>query len=517
MTQSLVSRRSVLVGAGGLFVADALHRTALGQERSELRVAQPWEIKSLQPIDSGYVYSRSGITETLVAVEPDGRLVPGLAESWQASGDGLTWRVRLRLNVVFHDGRPMTVDAAKASYDNLLSKSLYLSKAGVTSVTADGDTLVFTLGKPFGPFPAYLIDNSAPVLAPSAFDDAGDVKALIGTGPYKLREARVPRFLIVERNNAYWGEVGAFETVRIEAVKNGETRGNIAVAGDADLVFNIPAPSISRVENSGAMRVDRLIIPRVHILMLNVGKPQFANQRTRLALNMAINRAGIAASIMRNPDLAATQYFAPPLSQWHFDDMEPHRFDVVAANALLDEAGWTVGSDGIRVKGGARFAGTLRTFPNRPELPVIAEALQAQFKEIGFDLSISVGEWTAIYEGQKDGTLDLGLSSRNLIFVPDPIATVATDFTLDEPIYDAVGTTNWKNQAIRNHVADYYVTSSPEEQAHLRREIAEIIHEEVPLLPVVWYEQIIAVNTRIDGFISDPFEQRYFLEKITLS
>ncbi len=57
----------------------------------------------------------------------------------------------------------------------------------------------------------------------------------------------------------------------------------------------------------------------------------------------------------------------------------------------------------------------------------------------------------------------------------------------------------------------------PEEQAHLRREIAEIIHEEVPLLPVVWYEQIIAVNTRIDGFISDPFEQRYFLEKITLS
>ncbi len=81
MAQSLVSRRSVLVGAGGLFVAGALHRTALGQERSELRVVQPWEIKSFQPVDTGFIYSRSGITETLVAVEPDGRLVPGLAES----------------------------------------------------------------------------------------------------------------------------------------------------------------------------------------------------------------------------------------------------------------------------------------------------------------------------------------------------------------------------------------------------------------------------------------------------
>ncbi len=517
MTQSLVSRRSVLVGTGGLFVAGALHRTALGQERSELRVVQPWEIKSLQPVDTGFIYSRSGLTETLVAVMPDGRLVPSLAESWQTSDDGLTWRFRLRPNVVFHDGSPMTADAVKASYDNLLSKSVYLPQAGITSVTTDGDTLVFTLKKPFGPLPAYLVDNSAPVLAPSAFDDAGQVKTIIGTGPFILREHQLPRFLIAERNKAYWGKVGAFETVRIEMVKNGETRGNIAVAGDADLVFNIPAPSIKRIASSGAMHVDRLIMPRLHFLMINVAKPQFADRRTRLALSMAIDRTGIASGIMRNPDLAATQYFPPTLSQWYFDDMKPHGFDVAAANKLLDEAGWTVGPNGIRVKEGILFKGTLRTFPNRPELPVICEALQSQFKKIGLDLSIRVSEWTEIYEEQKNGTLDLALSSRNVAFVPDPISTVSVDFTRDEPLYDLMGVTNWKNQDIRNYVKAYYVTSSSQEQAQLRRKIAEIIHNEVPVLPVVWYEQIVAVNNRITGFITDPLEQRYFLEEITLS
>ena len=85
----------------------------------------------------------------------------------------------------------MTADAVKASYDNLLSKSVYLPKAGVTSVTADEDTLVFTLKRPFGPFPAYLVDNSAPVLAPSSFDDTGDVKALVDQAAFSSR-ARCP-------------------------------------------------------------------------------------------------------------------------------------------------------------------------------------------------------------------------------------------------------------------------------------------------------------------------------------
>ena len=80
-----------------------------------------------------------------------------------------------------------------------------------------------------------------------------------------------------------------------------------------------------------------------------------------------------------------------------------------------------------------------------------------------------------------------------------------------------MGVTNWKNQDIRDHVKAYYLTSSSQGQAQLRRKIAKIIHDEVPVLPVVWYEQIVAVNNRITGFISDPLEQRYFLEQITLS
>ncbi len=507
----------VAIGVGAFFLMEGSRSATFAEDDSELRVVQPWGIKSLQPADAGYIYSRAGITERLVAVKPDGRLVPALAASWKASDDGLTWRFPLRPNVFFHDGTPVTAKAVQASYEKLLPNSIYLSQAGITSVKAVGNTVVFTLEKPFGPLPAYLVDNSAPVLAPGSFDEAGKVKAVIATGPYVLREHHLPRYLITERNEAYRGQVATFKRVRIETVKNGETRGNIAAAGDADLVFNIPAPSIKRIENSGAMRVNRIIMPRLHNLMINVGKPQFADRRTRLALSLAIDRKGIAAAIMRNPALAATQYFPPSLSQWHFDDLKPHHLDVAAAKKLLDEAGWAVGPDGVRVKNGVRFQGTLSTFPNRPELPVICQALQAQCKKIGLELSVRVSEWPEICEQQKNGNLDLALTSRNIAFVPDPIATVGVDFTHEEPLNDLMGALNWKSREMRDCVKAYYVTSSTGEQAELRRKMAEIIHREVPVLPIVWYEQIVAVNKRITGFVSDPLEQRYFLERVTPS
>lgn len=516
MTLAYLDRRAALTGALATAAAFTA-RPVLGQGagRGELRVAQPWEFKSLQLSEAGFTYARAGITETLVASQPDGRIVPGLASSWTVSDDGLHWRFRLR-EALFHDGTRLDAALAKASFERLLPQSLYLKRAGIHAIEADGQDLVLKLDKPFGPFLSYLVDNSAALLAPSSFDADGRVTALISTGPFKIASIDLPRTLSLVRNDAYWGEKARVASVRYEAVTNGDTRTNIAIANDADIVFNLTAQGVGRAASAG-MKIERVVIPRTHILMLNCARPQFAEAAVRRALSMALDRDGMAAGIMRNKALAATQYLPPTLSEWHFPDLPPFRQDVAAANALLDSAGWVRGPDGIRTKGDVRFAGTLRTFANRPELPVIATAMQAQFRAVGFDLGISVGEWQAIYEGQKDGSLDLGLSSRNLVMVPDAIASIALDYAADSVAPGGSGTTNWRHDGLRQEVARYLAEVDDKRRATARRAIAGIIHDELPIIPVTWYDQIIATHPRIAGFVNDPLEQRYFLDRIAIA
>jgi peptide/nickel transport system substrate-binding protein len=510
-----ISRRSLLVAglaAGGALAA----RPSFGQaaKADELRIVQPWEFRTLRLAEAGFTYARAGITETLVSTTVDGRTQPGLAQSWAVSEDGLAWRFRLR-PAQFHDGTALTAAAAKAALERLLPQSLYLKRVGIAAIEAEGADLTLKLARPFGPLLAYLVDNSAAILAPASFDAAGEIKALIGTGPFRIAALDLPRAMTLARHDAYWGERAKVASVRYDAVANGDTRSNIAAANDADLVFNITAPSLARVAASG-MKVERVVIPRVHNLMLNCARAQFADVAVRRALSMAVDRQGIAAGIMRNPALAATQYVPPTLPDWQIAGKEPYRLDLARANALLDAAGWTRGEGGIRAKGGVRFAGLLRTFPNRPELPVIATALQAQWKAVGFDLSISVGEWQAIYEGQKDGTLDLGLSSRNMVIVPDPISSIALDFTSDVPAPGASGITNWTHDGLRRDVAAYLGEADEGRRAALRRAIAGVIHDEVPIIPIVWYDQIVATHPRISGFVNDPLEQRYYLDRIAI-
>ena len=505
-------RRHFVLAAPGL-LSFSRGASAQGASDAPLRIVQPWDIRSLRTDDAGYHFARAGITETLVQTTPAGVVEPSLAVSWSAEGGGTLWRFQLREGVRFHDGTAMTAQHVLASFERLLPRASYLGAARIRTVSADGNSVIFSLAAPFGPLPVFLADPSCPILAPSSFDAAGDVVRLISTGPFRATALELPRGLSAERNTAYWGTVSVMPRLRYDGVNNAETRANIAVANDADLVLNLPTPSIARVERGG-MAVMRAVIPRVHILMPNAAKPQFATARVREALSLAIDRGAIAAGIMRNPALAARHYLPDALRAWVIPDLAPLRFDVARANALLDAEGWARGQDGVRVREGVRFAATVRTFANRPELPIIATALQQQFRTIGFALEIRVGESTAITEGQRDGSLELGLSSRNTAILPDPITTIAADFTADASPAGAVGQTNWRHESIRRDVAAYLAEADEPRRHSLRRSIVTTLQQELPVIPIVWFDQIVGVSRTIDGFVIDPFEMSHGLDRI---
>jgi len=490
----------------------------LAQDAGELRIVQTFELQSVEPRTAGWRLRSAGIVESIVAANREGEIVPGLAQSWSVSADGLRWTFTLRDDAVFHDGTPVTGAAVEASYERLGPSAEIYGRIPLAEITSEGQTVTFNLTEPFGAFLAYVFDPSVPVLAPASFGADGSFAQIIGTGPYEIAQLDLPRNLLLERNADYWGKAGLFDTVRLEAATNPDTRVNIALAGEADIIQELPTASVDRINASGITQVQQVVLPRHIMLMVNAGQPQFESPELRRAMSLAIDRTGIAAAVLGDPDLAATQYVPPVVPGWHFPDFTPFAHDPQEANRILDEAGWVRGADGVRSKDGVRFAGTVRTFPQRAYLPVIAEILQDQFAQIGYELTISVGDSAEITEGQTDGTLDLGLGIRTMMYqVPDPIATLDLDFARDAVPPGAVGSTNWHNQELREAVAAYVATADAQERAPYRATIARVLHEELPVIPIAWVAENFGVSKRLKSFPIDPILQDWRLNEIELA
>lgn len=512
MTRSLaLPRRAILAALAGAGV------TRFGPAHAQrgepvLRVVAPWEYTSNDPTDTGYIHTRMGVAETLVGVEPDGKLVGQIAESWAADPDRLTWRFRIRPGVQFHDGTPVTAAAVTASLRTAF-KGESLSNIPLDSLTTEGDAVVIRTRTPFGSLPTFLLDYAAIILAPAAYGPDGKVRSIIATGPYRLASVDGQTTLELTRFDGYWGRKPAIARARYTAVANGETRANIAIAGDADLVFTLAPQAAARIDAGGQARFVSLTVPRLRIITLNLGLPQFADVRVRQALSLGIDRAGIAAGILRHPPSAATQLLPPVLTDWANPALPPLRTDPAAARALLDAAGWVPGADGIRVKDGVRLAARMLVPANRPEIPVMATAIQSQLRGIGVEIAIEAGQASAIPDRVRDGTMQMTMFARTYVNVPDPIGTIIPDYTRERSSW---GTMNWTGRERMRKLTDEYVTSfDPDRRAALRREMTALIHEEMPVIPVSYFEHSVAVGTRLRDVAIDPFETRYLLDRIS--
>ncbi len=514
MSQIRPTRRAILAGAGAIALARPPRAMAQAGGEPVLRVVAPWEYTSDDPTDTGYIHTRCGVAETLVGVQPDGKLVGVLADHWAVDADQRTWRFHLRPGVLFHDGSKLTAEAAVHSLSTgLVGESL--SNVPVDAIEADGDSVLIRTKTVFAPLPAFLVDYAAIVLAPACYGADGKVASILGTGPYRLARVEGRTMLELERFEGYWGDKAAIARARYTAVADGDTRSNIALAGDADLVFTLAPQAVPRINAGGQAKVTRLTIPRLRFITMNLGLPQFSDVRVRRAMSLGIDRAGIAAGILRSPASAATQLLPPVLAGWYNPELPPLRTDPAAARAMLDEAGWAVGPDGIRAKNGARLAASMLVPANRPELPVMATAVQAQFRAIGMDIAIQAGEFSAIPEAVQNGTMQTTLLARTYVNVPDPIGTIIPDYTRERSVW---GTANWDERDRMRALTDDYVGSFDATRlAALRRDITALIQDQMPVIPVSWFEHTVAVSDRVHNVVVDPFETNYFLSGVEWS
>ncbi len=494
--------------AATLLLGVAASGPALAQT---LNVVGPWEIAGIDPAQSGYVFSRMQVAETLVSTTPEGALAPGLAESWAVDEDGLTWRFTLRDDAVFHDGAPVTAEIAARALQLAYEGVSVLNQAPIAEIKADGREVTIRLESPFAALPAYLVHFSTIILAPSSYDENGRVVRIVGSGPYRVAALAAPLRMELEDSGSWWGGRPGIGKIVYAAAGRDETRAIMAESGEADLVFSVLPVSVDRLRRNPDLNVQIATIPRTRILKVNAASPFFDSVEERRAVSLALDRAGIAQVILRNPDLAATQLFPPALSGWNQPDLPPLTRDLDQARRLLAEAGWTLGRVGVLEQEGRPFRVTLLTYSNWPELPPIATAIQAQLREVGIDLQVSVGNSSEIPARHRDGALEIALISRLYSIVPDPIGALRNDYGPGGSDWGAMG---WENAELQTLVAELAATSDPDLRAPLRRRAVEILQDELPSIPVAWSELAIVSNKRIVNVQVDPLEVNYGLAAI---
>jgi peptide/nickel transport system substrate-binding protein len=342
----------------------------------------------------------SNVFEGLTRFMADGSVVPGLAESWEISGDGLTYTFTLRSGVTFHDGTTFdagdvkfSLDRARAEDSTNAQKALY---AGISDVTVVDDTTVqMTLAEPNGNLLFNLAWGDAVIVAPESIE--GIKQMPIGTGAFKFVNWVQGDKIELARNDAYWGTAPALETATFKFISDPTAAFASVMAQDVDVFAGFPAPeNLPQFEADPRFQVLVGSSEGETILSTNNKMPPFDNVKVREAVAHAIDRQAIIDGAMFGYGTPIGTHFAPHNPDY-VDLTAGSQYDPDRAKALLSEAGLADG-----------FETTLHLPP-----PSYArrggEIIAAQLAEVGIKAEIINVEWAQWLETVFRGK-DFGLT-----------------------------------------------------------------------------------------------------------
>ena len=479
-----------------------------------LSISAAFEFTSLEPSKDGYVFSRMQALETLLDVDENGVLIPALAKNWLISDDAKTWTFDLRDGVYFHDGVLMDADAVVNSLLIAQSKHGALRNSPIESIHALGEhSVVISLSRPYTPLGAILANYANGILSPAAYGEGDQVQVLSGTGPYKVFQFAPPHKLVVEKFDNYWGKKASIPYVSYLTGHRAESRVLQARSGQVDIVFGLDPASLPSLQRVDILNLHANPLPRTIVLKLNSGHRFLNDVRARKALSLALDREGIAKSILHIPGSEAEQILPASMVNWHLDKIA--RETEMAAGtpeSLLASLGWTKNSQGMLEKDGELFELTMITYADRPELTTVATAIQAQWEAIGITTKVDVSNSSAIPMGHQDNSLEVALMARNYGFIADPLGVMLSDFGTNGG--GDWGAMNWSNPAFSADLQALEQTSDPVEYKNLAQRSAQLLYDERPVIPVSSYVQQTSVNTRIQGFRFDPFERSFYLNEM---
>jgi len=383
---------------------------------SEPKVLTPYTVK-----DYYGQLSQTPVLESLATQNPETfEWEPFIAESYEISADGLTYTFKIRPNVCFSDGVPLTAADVVFSYKTIMTPEVDCAPLRgyydhvKSCEKLDDRTVRFKMDEPYFQAMDFLGGMSIIPEHVYKFSKGEEYNAkgavLVGSGPYSLQKWDRGQQITMVRNERYWGERPTFDKLVFRFIENPQAAFQTFQNGDID-IFGPTADQYVKfsTDEDFLKKFIAVKFPRPNagysFIGYNEKKPIFADKFTRRALTMLIDRKTIIQTIARGLAMEITSPFSP-LTPQNDKTVEPWPYDPEAAKKLLTEQGWKPGADGVLERGGVRFEFDLSMGQNNPVAERIANYVKEQFEKAGIRMRLTPWEFAVLMDRVDERNYD---------------------------------------------------------------------------------------------------------------
>ena len=538
MRKKRLARIEVLVIACAVILS--LFAGCIGQaeEEPETAVTDPDTLNILaygepDQLDPATCYDARGslviqnLYDRLVGYDsPDTTVINArLAERWEISSDGMEYTFYLREDATFHDGSPVNAAAVKYSFDRVLKMNqppawMMAQCMDLNSTQVIDDyTVKITLTKPYAAFLPILCYTVASVVNPAVIDANGGVveneenvwlnqnETGAGSGAYELVEWIPNERIVLKSYEDYWRGAAKLPNVILKFIPEIGTRVMLLKKGDADIATGFPETNIPDI--LGAEGVTVFADPSYDVTFIVLGgRGALADVKVRQAVCMAVDYDTILSFVYHGYAKRLNNVIPAGMFGWH--DVEPYQYDVDAANALLDQAGYTMDeATGYRIDPATgETLGAEIAVPQGDEVrSQISLLWQSSLTKIGFKLEIREITWAMMYKLIRNEETDMIISG----WLPDYAdPDNYTDSMCGSANAKAIWGSDYKNEELDSLIDQAKWEPDTEKRKELYYRILVIIKEDAPF---VWMAQTAHVEAHrlwIKGYFYNPCQSMEF-------
>lgn len=470
--------------------------------------------------------------ECLLAVDEDGKLIPGQAESWETSEDGLTWTFHLRDGLKWSDGTDLTANDFVYSWkrvcDPMVAAPYAETVLGMVEgyedaiagnldalqvVAEDDKTLVVTLNAPcsyFGSLAAFATLSPVQQATIEANGDAWATSAetYISNGPFYVSEWVPSSYIMMSKNPNYWNaDAIKLDGIKFNLIEDSNAAYSAYQTGEVLFIKDVPTEEIPSLSGNSDFYVDPII--GTYYLSVNCDREPFNDPQVRKALSLAIDREYVAGTLMQGTYSAAGNFMGPGWidtdgSQFMdnanggqpYIDTTNYEANLAEAKQILADAGYPDGEGLPSITYSTNDAGYHR---------VVAEYLQQAWSELGIDVTVDIVEWASFTPMRRNGDYD---ASRN---------GWVGDYSDPSNMLDLLYSTNGNNDGKFNN-ADYdaamelsRTTLDATERSEALHKAEDILMEETACIPVAYYNDFWLQSDKITGSWHSPYGYWYFM------
>ncbi|MDS0527958.1 ABC transporter substrate-binding protein [Clostridium sp. SHJSY1] len=460
---------------------------------------------------------------SLVTLDEKGNPVADLAESWDISTDNLVYTYHLKNNLKFSDGSPLTAEDVAFTLtlldDPSYSGFIDISQASIKGADAykngtsnsiegikviDSQTIEITTEKVY---PLNLTLLGGQVLSKTYYGKDYQkgkldyLKALyskpLGSGPYKLDKYVPGQEIDYVANDNYYGGKPHIKNL-IFKVTTKETALQLFQTGETDIDgFNTDQDTIEQLKNLGFANIRISTISDFGLIYINNKKPYLKDKDVRQALIYGLDRQKIVDIKYNGLGEVANVPTAPNLWAYTEEGVTKYDFDQEKAKKLLDDAGWKVGSDGIREKDGKRLQLSYLTSKNNDQIIPVAKE---NYKEIGIDFQAEVMDSNTMFGKLNSGDYDLvGVRTSGLSDPNDSVAEFASDLPTTQNI------SGYSNSKVDGLIKEGVNTVDVEKRKEAYKRLYQEFSNDPPIILIDYRKGVKAWNSRIKGIDNDNF------------